>query len=398
MDARSELVEAAYRFDLSESAQLAGLLNVFDRRYETGRPLFAFTSSLRGGRAVYRSLVAANIGRVSLDGLLLDEHAAVPTEDIHRMYFGEPSRRNLATLVNPLYRPALQALGIREFVAVSSPTGTGSSVVIGAIHDDAHSIVASEQNYWAPIAHHLAAAQRIREQISLHVDGIFRVDRGNMEPDHLAAIATEPTVRDALRTAVLQRERVRAGKRSSDTALWPALILGQWTLIDRFDSAGARYLLVVRNPPGCLLFHTLTTREHRVVEAQARGDSNKVIAIELGVSEPTVSRAAHSALTKLGFRLAELLAATSASVAEIDIGSDDVGLVELKSGISLKLPLLTAAEQSVVIEAVRGQSVATIAASRGVATRTVINQLASAFEKLRVRSRRELILAVCHMI
>lgn len=51
---------------------------------------------------------------------------------------------------------------------------------------------------------------------------------------------------------------------------------------------------------------------------------------------------------------------------------------------------LTRAEREVVEHALRGESTRRIAAARGVAERTVANQLASAFRKLGVSSRTEL--------
>lgn len=58
------------------------------------------------------------------------------------------------------------------------------------------------------------------------------------------------------------------------------------------------------------------------------------------------------------------------------------------------LASLTAAEREVALLAARGVSSAEIARQRGAAVRTVCNQLARIFRKLRVRSRGELARAV----
>jgi len=57
---------------------------------------------------------------------------------------------------------------------------------------------------------------------------------------------------------------------------------------------------------------------------------------------------------------------------------------------AIPLSLLTAAERAVVSAALAGQSNVAIARARGTSTRTVANQLSSAYAKLGVRSRGEL--------
>ncbi|HEX3759097.1 MAG TPA: helix-turn-helix transcriptional regulator [Kofleriaceae bacterium] len=54
--------------------------------------------------------------------------------------------------------------------------------------------------------------------------------------------------------------------------------------------------------------------------------------------------------------------------------------------------LLSGAELEIVTAVLRGHSNHQIAAMRGRSTRTVINQLASVYEKLGIHSRRELVI------
>jgi DNA-binding NarL/FixJ family response regulator len=70
---------------------------------------------------------------------------------------------------------------------------------------------------------------------------------------------------------------------------------------------------------------------------------------------------------------------------------DEVVLVISWSGARLDLGVLTEAERAVACDAVRGLSNLQIAKRRNRAPRTVANQLASAFRKLGVSSRADLI-------
>jgi DNA-binding CsgD family transcriptional regulator len=63
---------------------------------------------------------------------------------------------------------------------------------------------------------------------------------------------------------------------------------------------------------------------------------------------------------------------------------------------SVALPdCLSAAERDVALKVIAGKSNAEIAAARGTAARTVANQVASLFKKLKVRSRQEIIALGC---
>ena len=90
--------------------------------------------------------------------------------------------------------------------------------------------------------------------------------------------------------------------------LWHALLSGEWSLIDHFDSGGRRYVIAVRRRTGS----PLTTAERELLSRRARGLPLKVLAGELGVSVPTVSRRLERAREKLGLRgqadLAKILA------------------------------------------------------------------------------------------
>lgn len=112
----------------------------------------------------------------------------------------------------------------------------------------------------------------------------------------------------------------------------------------------------------------LSARERVVVDHVLAGRSNKWIALDLALSEPTVSRLLRRALDKLGA----------------------VSVAALARGPIAPLQGLNRSEVEIVRVLLEGRSNAAIAARRGTSPRTVAHQLTGIYAKLGVASRREL--------
>jgi DNA-binding NarL/FixJ family response regulator len=211
--------------------------------------------------------------------------------------------------------------------------------------------------------------------------------------------------REALRRAVLSHETTSGGagpeqRNNNVRALWPALIAGQWSLVDAFIAKTTRYVVARENPAELAAPRALTEREQCVLELALAGRAGKWIAYELDVSESAVTRALRSALHRLGARdTAALAGVRAARFAPLD--GDGVGLA-LGTGAGHGLALarcpaaaivacLSEAEHAVVSGMREGESIAAIARDRGTSSRTVSHQIASAYRKLGVSSRRELL-------
>ena len=132
-------------------------------------------------------------------------------------------------------------------------------------------------------------------------DAILRPD-GQLEYANESA-KTSPA-RASLRDAALAMDRARSSlrRKNPDEALsmWRALVSGRWSLVDKFDCDGRRFLVAHKNDPRTRALATLTAREQQITAYLALGHSNKRIAYELGLSESTVSEAARRSLAKLG--------------------------------------------------------------------------------------------------
>jgi DNA-binding NarL/FixJ family response regulator len=232
------------------------------------------------------------------------------------------------------------------------------------------------------------------------------------------------TLREAVNAAVLARGALRGNGADKSVETWRDLCAGYWSFVDRFDGDGRHHLVARRNSTEVSTRTALVAHEHHVVGYAALGYSNKLIAHELGLPVPTVAGHVVAALRKLGVasrcelvRVAVLLGSATAADAPTAPArskasicppvSQDDGLrivtltVEGEDFLVVSVPLPTArelmglprAEREVLVEVLAGSSNAEIARKRGIALRTVVNQVASIFCKFGVHSRTELAVA-----
>ncbi len=111
--------------------------------------------------------------------------------------------------------------------------------------------------------------------------------------------------------SALAFDRARGPLRRRDpeaaVRIWEALVAGRWSLLDHFDSDGRRFIVAHRNDAEVADARGLTHRERQVVAQVALGQSNKMIAYELGLSTSTVANHLASARAKLGLPSAAAL-------------------------------------------------------------------------------------------
>jgi DNA-binding NarL/FixJ family response regulator len=222
-------------------------------------------------------------------------------------------------------------------------------------------------HYFREVAQYLAHAWRIRKAL----------DAPGAPP------------RDVLREAVLAQDRSRTDEPPAHP-LWQALLAGQWSLLDSFLSEGTRYVVACQNPAQDLTLRALQPRERSVLEFALAGRSGKWIAYELDRSEATVGRALRKAERRLGLvDTTELVGLRTALFEPLEVHGVTLAVARLPPATASGE--LSDAERSIVTGILGGKRVAAIAQERGTSPRTVSNQIASAYRKLGVSSRREVI-------
>jgi DNA-binding CsgD family transcriptional regulator len=244
------------------------------------------------------------------------------------------------------------------------------------------------------VASHLAAAWRLRQRLSAGAQLEELADAVFLPDGRCAGTSRRQpsdTTLERLRYAIRTREAERTTRTTRDQ-LWGELIDGRWTLIDRFDADGKRFVVALRNTPLGANLCRLNQREVHALALARDGASNKVISLTLGIAPATATRLLHSAATKLNAGLADILhfeRADGRRCREMLLGASEVRAHE--NAFDTLRTLLSEAELEVVSAVLRGHSNQDIAAQRGRSTRTVVNQLASVYEKLGIHSRRELL-------
>jgi len=186
----------------------------------------------------------------------------------------------------------------------------------------------------------------------------------------------------------------------------PVGAAGASALVDELLRGGLEVLSIGRVDAVCTVTFRplprrrrgLSRKERLIFERLVRGSCQKEIAYDLGVALTTVSAHVRFALQKLGLDNWEAAVLVVAALEHGVIARDTLGdgtedgLKILRVDLSgHELARLTEAERVVALFALDGCTNAQIATIRHSSPRTVANQVASAFRKLGVRCRLELI-------
>ena len=166
---------------------------------------------------------------------------------------------------------------------------------------------------WQMLAAHFGAGYRLRRALrkggpeaatDLPLGAEAVIDPTSFRVTDAQGQAKSGDALEALREAALQVDRARGRMRESDPEqaleLWKALVRGRWSTVDWFDSDGRRFVLGLPNAPNVTDPRGLTDREMQVVAYVLFGQTNKLIAYNLGLSKGRVSTLLRSAMRKIG--------------------------------------------------------------------------------------------------
>jgi DNA-binding NarL/FixJ family response regulator len=401
------VVEAAYRLEDDDETWLTGLGEAVRRVLDDGLGVMAwmFDLSRKPEDWLFSPVtVGADPGMLEV---ILKTNERMPHADRERMCLHMPqvhtSSQTLGVTGDQYepVRPFAMKYGFQDFLAICCFDPSVGGCVLGTPLRKPLRVRRSFAGSWGRIGAHVAAGLRLRRDISKRsVEGISEaiVDLGG-KVHHAEGEATTPRNLEALREEARRVDRARGKLRRTDpeaaVRVWRALVAGQWSLIDRFESDGRHLLVARRNEPNAPDPRALTRRERVVARYVGSGHSNKLIAYTLGLSEGSVSATAASVFRKLGVRSrTELIAILSdretARSAKFDMGDDALVVHSRADGTNDTIAALTGAENEVARLIIAGKTNAEIAALRRCSLRTVAVIAASIYQKLGVRSRSEL--------
>lgn len=169
---------------------------------------------------------------------------------------------------------------------------------------------------WQMLGAHIAAAYRLRRallrgeegsdddssELPLGAEAVFDV-HGLRIVDAVGP-AKDRNAAEILRRAARRVDKARGKLRKDDPRkaleTWKALVSGRWSVVDWFDTDGRRFVLGRPNAPKVFDPRGLNEQECQVVTYVLLGDTNKLIAYRLGLSQGRVSALLRSAMHKLG--------------------------------------------------------------------------------------------------
>lgn len=197
--------------------------------------------------------------------------------------------------------------GVLDWAELSATDGTGYvvSLVAPMLQDE---LPGGSKVMWQMVSAHLAAAFRLqRRRIDLlsGIEGSAIVDATNGRVLHADGSAKENESIERIRAAIRAIDRARAQDGDdSELALstWKGLVDGCWSVVDRHDHDGRRYVVAVPNDPDVGEPRGLTEREAQVASLASLGQHDKLIAYTLGLERSTIATHLRQALRKLGLR------------------------------------------------------------------------------------------------
>jgi DNA-binding CsgD family transcriptional regulator len=301
------VVEAAYRLESSESMWLHDLATECLPLLDRGLGVYAHVFEVDGDDVRYGH--AAHIGPPIQMEVFRAAAARVPSS----AYRGVATTLSTVAGAGACRRLAissgLSTVGVFDALRASVTDPAGFGVAIGAPLPSIAVLTRQERLTLERLAAHVHTALRARRRRGLADDAVLSASGRLL---HAEGEAKSSASREALREAAVAIDRARGGLRRTDpdAALeaWRAMVKGRWTLVDRFESDGRRFLVARPNTPGATPRGGLTRMETTCALYAAMGHSGKLIAYELGIAESTVSTHLQSALRKLGLRSRTALA------------------------------------------------------------------------------------------
>ncbi len=309
-----DIIEVAYDVEAGERAWLEGILRASDPLLNDGLGLVAYVyDASRPHRVVVP--VAAQTGYLSpmTEGFLAHGMEAAGPEYIRATYrsLQVETSTNTPGYKGSAVAQALGSIGVADMLGINGMDPSGVGVWLGAALRRPTTLGRGVRSRFERIASHLAIALRLRRRIAAttpttsvpwSADAVLTA-RGavvHVESDEARS------AREQLRTAAVAIDRARGKMRcvEPDEALgrWMGLADGRWSLVDKFDVDGKRYVLARRNEANVAGLELLTARERAVAGHAALGHTNKVIAYELGIAHSTVRVLLRRAASKLGVR------------------------------------------------------------------------------------------------
>lgn len=309
-----QVVEAAYHLDGSDGQWLQGLTDAVGPHIDAGYGVYGATIDAADSGHMRVGPVACYRGDPAFVRAIHLTNASLSSTEVERTY------RNTSAINTATERVGVAKWneaasrhgppGIRDCAAVIAADARGVGCMVIAPLDYVHRYSRRVKRVWERVVAHVVAMQRLRGSLPNAEERVRSEGEAVLSPagevEHALGSARSASARALLQAAAIARERARGPLRRQDpeeaVEMWRALVAGRWSIVDRFDRDGRRFLIAHENEPQAAEPLALTVRERQVVTRVAMGHSNKLVAYELGLSVGSVSAYLNTAMRKLGLR------------------------------------------------------------------------------------------------
>jgi DNA-binding CsgD family transcriptional regulator len=306
-------LDAAFAIDdADDTAWIARVSAALDPLFDLG--LGTFSWRVRKGTSMpieFDTMVRIEAPQPFIDCMQALHLEAAP-EDYEIAYPRKQGVYSLATLYgpqsffsSPLLRRWVHERGIVDPGALQIPLGERRLVVGGFLREVA-AFPNLTRRFGDQLARRISHAFRLRQALKSR----RLVPSAILTPDarvvHAEGAGSLPEARARLRQAVVARERARSSLRQRNPLLafemFRALVDGRFTIVDRFERDGRRFLVAYENPPAIAALRALTSREREILRRAVAGDPIKRIAIDLEIVPAAAAAYLANAREKTGLR------------------------------------------------------------------------------------------------
>ena len=303
-------IEAIYAIDRSLPEWLGGVLESSRPWLDRGAGMAAYSWTVTAeGVVEFGDYVALGEGPMPLSALAADmpSHVGRMVAQVMTTNRCGLSSRVLKGECSRFFNGALRAFGKADAIGINGRETERMGVWIGSFLQRSRPLARGEERLHTRIARHLAAGSRLRRRLGGESPGAADVAAiltpvGRFE--HAGPSAKPAEARIALREAVLAMDRARGAERRADpdgaVRRWRVLADARFSLIDRFESDGRRYIVACENEVATEQAARLTPRERQIVALYRLGADSKIIAYELGLADATVRVLLSRAARRLG--------------------------------------------------------------------------------------------------
>jgi DNA-binding CsgD family transcriptional regulator len=294
------ILEAAYRLDCNDEDWCRSLLVALAPELDCGAGLAAMSYRARAGRLNPLRLTTHH-DSINLPELFTPEVlGSFPAQFVRRSMSQPWCVMTEIPGWSALPVHLLAPKGIVDFVTIVAAEKDGEGFNVHAPVPRRSAPPRGLRARLSDLARHIGSARHIRRRLGQSQPGmgcLAAVLTTTGQLVHAETVRGDPAALDRLRAAVVALERARRKPGDDVLRAWPSAIDGRWTLIDRIESEGRRYVVAVETREAV---ERLTLRESEIVGLAATGLSNKEIAFDLGIAHATVKVLIHRAATRLG--------------------------------------------------------------------------------------------------